>query len=136
MAKKPNKETPEQILISRGITPTMITLEQTIDSLAKEGHALIEAEMKGANKLMKAIEKLDDKVPEVKKPESVVKQPVSSNNPYLKARTQLLEKMSEWQRNRINRIGKDRLNNVPLNPADERLWNEFSTNVLRLGNNL
>ena len=93
--------------------------EMNLSDLAKEGQKLLEPEV----------------IP-VAPVKPVETKPTIETNPYIKARTHILSKMSEWKRNQLERIGRDKKNSIPINDADDRMFNEFSVLVTRLGNSL
>ena len=70
-----------------------------IDQLAKEGLELLQAEG-GMPEIQSQVSKDETKKLEVALGES-------SDNPYIKARTQILKKMNQWQQAEIARMEKD-----------------------------
>ena len=92
----------------------------SMDELAKDGNVLLEADTKSVAPV----------------PPPVIAPAVEITNPYIKAKNYLLSIMNDWKRGQIERIGKDKLNNLKINDADERMFEEFCIDLTRLGNSL
>jgi len=92
-----------------------------MDILAKEGQDMITADEEKAIK-------------DTVKVNPVVE--TQSTNPYIRAKTYVMSKMDEWQKNKINRINSDLLKGITINPADQRMFEDFSWKITLIGNDL
>lgn len=97
--------------------PANLTLGELMSHLAMEGEKLLAAEPK----------KVKAKKDDTKKLEKTLA--ISSKNPYIRARVQILEKMSKWKREEIHQM--EQSGNI-----NNRFYEDFVHEVTLLGNKL
>ena len=94
--------------------PPNLTLDKLMDHLAKEGEKLLAEEPKPKKVKKDDTKKLDKALA------------ISSKNPYIRARVQILEKMLKWKREEIHMF--ERTGNI-----NNRFYDDFVHEVRKLG---
>jgi len=136
MAKKPedkNKENidmfkeflkKKQANIGDPTNPPEIVPTHPMDQLAKEGEKLL------------ADDKTVIETPTVVK-ETVSPAPKIDKNPYNRAKSYVLSKMEDWNKNKFLKLCRDLESNVPIsNDADQRLLDDTNWKITMLGDDL
>ena len=118
---KDNLELYKQFLSNRNIETASIESIPTIDALAKEGLALLEAEEKLSKKTIKDAAKKSEDI----------------KNPYVKAKMQLLAAMPSWKQELLHKMAKEKAAGTwKYHDGNERTYNEFCHEIVKRGDSL